>query len=771
MAALLGLAAAAAWKACGPDFYRAVFSYLRHPDLPRTEFIDGRLGVLQPTFARSYLVIAYRYLNGIGLNPREREQARDYYKDRGTSSWDNTGINWPARWRALRSQIKSPVPPQSSLITGGQLAYDPETHTFDLNCADDAFRVAVHTLEARRVQFALTSRAFRSWLSAQDAVFRNCDSDHPEIPQPAASDLPPVIRADREYQIAAANFYAGKYDAAIDQFRRISRDPSSPWRTISHYLVLRTLFRDTDDDQPSQHTIDQIRIEGQTILADPGLASIHGMTWNLLNRAGVREADPAYFRDLAHLLSSKGQDNGLREELWNYTTLYDHIIGAADPNAIFPPAKPSPVDASHFRDADLTDWIFSYQARDTSSFSHSIARWRETHSAAWLLAALSRATPANDTAALLQSAAAVPASSPAYLTARFHLLRLEEENGNKSTARNGLDAVLASPALSGLPSSTNLFRGLRMRTAPTLDDFLKYAVRRPVLVTIQLNFGEEPHFWYEEQIPARPKATDLFDADATRVLNRQTPFRFLREAALNGSLPRDLESEALIIAFTRGVMLGDDVSDIAKRLSANPDLTAFANAYVNENTAEGKRFAAAFLLLHRPEARPYFATGITRQSKPGRLDPYRDNWWCPMDIEAAMDSRANYSWYSETPNLLQASAANLTPDFLAGSPYDQARRELAKLGTLGAATDFLGGIVLPYAKSHTDDPRVPEALYWLVRAGHYGCADVNSWKTTRAAFQALQLRYPKTRWAKQTPVWIKNDFDIRQERKARESNN
>jgi hypothetical protein len=76
LASAFALLAATGWRlaqACAPNFLRAVFSYARHPDLPRTEFIDGRLGVLQPTFARSYLVIAYRYLNGIGMNPRERE--------------------------------------------------------------------------------------------------------------------------------------------------------------------------------------------------------------------------------------------------------------------------------------------------------------------------------------------------------------------------------------------------------------------------------------------------------------------------------------------------------------------------------------------------------------------------------------------------------------------------------------------------------------------------------------------------------------------------
>jgi hypothetical protein len=203
------LLAAAGYRlalACAPDFYRAVFSYVRHPDLPRTGFIDGRLGVLQPTFARSYLVIAYRYLNGIGMNPREREQARDYYKDRETGAWDHLGTDWAAHWRAVRSQIASPAAPPTSLITGGQLLYDPETHSFALNCAEDAFRFAVHTLEARRARFGVGSRAFRSWLAAQDMVFRNCDEEKAQIPEEASTDMPSLIRADREYQIAAASF-------------------------------------------------------------------------------------------------------------------------------------------------------------------------------------------------------------------------------------------------------------------------------------------------------------------------------------------------------------------------------------------------------------------------------------------------------------------------------------------------------------------------------------------------------------------------------------
>jgi hypothetical protein len=768
------LLAATGWRlaqACAPDFCRAVFSYARHPDLPRTEFIDGRLGVLQPTFARSYLVIAYRYLNGIGMNAKEREQVRDYYKDRGTGSWDHMGADWPAQWWVARSRIKSPPAPTTPLITGGQLAYDAETHSFALNCAEDAFRVAIHTLEERCGRFGVASPAFRSWLGAQDTVFANCKGGRAEIPPAASADLPPLIRADREYQIAAAHFYARNYPAALDRFRRIGLDASSPWSAISRYLVMRTLLRMTDDPKTAQQAGAQLQAEAQATLSDAKLAPIHGMTWNLVERNGIRQRDQNYFRELARLLSAKGQDDGLREELWNYADLYDRVIGEADPNDRYPSSKAVSADVSRFRDADLSDWIFSFQSRDSAVFSHCLDRWRQTRSPAWLLAALSHAGAAEaDNDGLARAAAAIHEESPAYLTARFHLLRMDLELGERPAARDGLDALLSSAALRNLPSSVNLFRGLRMLAAPNLDDFIRFAARGPVMVTLQTNSGEAPGY-YGEEGARRQQAGDLFDADATRVLNRETPFRLLKESALNAPLPPKLRPEALTIAFTRGLMLGQDLSEMARRLGeTEPELSAFTGAYLKETTDDGRRFAAAFLLLHRPEARPYFASGIGRQLQPGKLDEYRDNWWCPMDIEIELDARANFGWYgTPTPNLLQKSAATVTPEFLAGNTSVESKREMDTLETLGAATDFLGGIVLPFAQSHPDDSRVPEALYWVVRAGHYGCADVNTWKTTRAAFRVLHLRYPKTSWAIRTPTWFKNDFDIRREVKMRQS--
>ncbi len=52
-----------------------VTTFARHPDVPRTQYVAGQLGVVLPSFATSYHVIAYRYFEGLGLNEGERSQA------------------------------------------------------------------------------------------------------------------------------------------------------------------------------------------------------------------------------------------------------------------------------------------------------------------------------------------------------------------------------------------------------------------------------------------------------------------------------------------------------------------------------------------------------------------------------------------------------------------------------------------------------------------------------------------------------------------------
>lgn len=69
------------------------------------------------------------------------------------------------------------------------------------------------------------------------------------------------------------------------------------------------------------------------------------------------------------------------------------------------------------------------------------------------------------------------------------------------------------------------------------------------------------------------------------------------------------------------------------------------------------------------------------------------------------------------------------------------------------APNWLAQQVLNFAKSHADDPHVPEAVHLVVTAGHLGCTDEATAAFSKSAFQLLHKNYPASDWAKKTPYW------------------
>jgi hypothetical protein len=59
-------------RACGPDFGADVFIRPLRPD-DAARYLSGKLGVLQPSYPRSDLIYAYRYL--VGGNRVDRGKA------------------------------------------------------------------------------------------------------------------------------------------------------------------------------------------------------------------------------------------------------------------------------------------------------------------------------------------------------------------------------------------------------------------------------------------------------------------------------------------------------------------------------------------------------------------------------------------------------------------------------------------------------------------------------------------------------------------------
>ena len=84
----------------------------------------------------------------------------------------------------------------------------------------------------------------------------------------------------------------------------------------------------------------------------------------------------------------------------------------------------------------MTDWILDFESYGKNAEAARVAHWQQSHSLAWLVSALAYAGPETpQLGQLLDAAAAVPASSPAFLTIEFHRDRLLTAAGKADQAR------------------------------------------------------------------------------------------------------------------------------------------------------------------------------------------------------------------------------------------------------------------------------------------------------------------------------------------------
>jgi hypothetical protein len=719
-------------QACGPFFPQAIFTNKLHPDFPLEDYARGELGILQKSYARSYLVIAYRYLTDRALDPPQQAAVLSLWKERLSSNWPDHR-QWIKDWQAARKQV-------AGVGAGPEIRdtfRDIKRRYWYANCLEDTFRSAITTLNERIRRFGADSEAMREWVAGQDAVLQNC-ADKESIPAPLAAAADPLIRADRAYQIAAAHFYAAHFDVAEKLFRQIATDRASPWRVIAPYLAVRALVRKatlTVEDENAEHTLlRRAANELSGISQDPGLKTIHAAARRLSAVIRLRAEPMARLHELAAEILKKDSAETWKQDLSDYTWLL---------NRIRQPEKPT----------DLTDWVLTYKAGDAAALDHALDQWHETKSIHWLMAVLdkSRAGQAHVDEALAQAATVSP-KSPAYLTIAYQRARLLEELGRVDEARKLLDQLILEPQSKASRSAFNLLLARRFQLARNLDEFLKYAPRIPALVAA----GEEAEQAFAEQseYASRP----FFDEDAADALSRAFSLHMLKDAALKPLLPAALRRELLFAAWLRAVLLGKDRIALELIRAVDPiapSLAADLRSYARAGNIPARKFAAAYLILRHPGLRPYVAAGVGRTTPLDRIDDFKDNWWCSLDaILGSKISLNNVSWGIQgqpAPGTLPDKMN--PPRFVSTEEVLIAERERAELMKLGAAPNYLGSIVIEWAKKHPTDPRVPEALHLAVRATRFGCTDQASGAISRTAFEVLHRRYPQSEWTKKTPYW------------------
>jgi hypothetical protein len=734
--------------------------YSQHPDVPFEKFVQGELGVVQPTFARSYLVVAYRYASGVPLTADEQQSAIALWQGRGIDpaniypQYYSAGpdvhrenhylqdakdeSDGPKDWLEVRGQIDSASPPEIDQLQ------KLETHNSFVNCSNDAFATAAATLAQRIKQFGKDNPGIQDWVAAQDAVFANCagDAGKAVLPEAASSSLPEPLRYDRDYQIAAARMYSNQYDEAIQAFQKIAAEQKSPWHDIAPYLVARTMVRRATLDvprtqSPYNRSVPVPSFEPQQmqaaadytrkLLTDSPNRPFAAPLQELLDRAEFRLHPAERTAELSRLLSEPPPNGRFYHWLWDYTWLLDRRRDSTGDLGQRSPEEYAKQLPERQKD-NLTDWIITFQMEGAIAAEHALQVWQSNRgSVPWLLSTISK-TDANSpqVSEVLAAADRVPASSPAHTSLFYHRMRLRNGIGKFAEVRQSIDAYLAStPKL--MPIARDYLLNLRLDAAIDLDDAVRFLPRENCSV--------------DNRLPPPNCSTSIAEYSA-RYLDA-LPLDSLVQVLGNRNLADSEKAKFVRNAWLRAVLLRRD--DVAQSLDGqafqpgayqmpfgNDVIEHLLKEYESAATPEEKQFAAVFLMQHQ------YAFGYDMGSTGA---------WC-ASARAFKDGPSGWTEPGSPAVPLGA------PSFLTEAQREQAKTEQAALEHADSQANYYTKVVLHYAQSHPEDPRVPEALSRAVKNTRMNCSNPRTGELSEAAFNLLHKRYGDTSWAKNTKYWF-----------------
>ncbi len=705
----------------------------------RAALAAGRVGIVKTTAPAAVRYLDWRLLTGL---------------DSGAAATEALATPCCGGWQDLSGgwvQARREVPGVSPDVYWISTERQGPNYTAIPTCFGDAFTTATATLKARIAAHGAASPWVRAWVAAQDAVFEACSKPGIRLP-PLDPAAPAWLRADRLYQQAALALYDGRFADAEASFAAIGRDPASPWQKLALYLQARAVQRAAlTTRDPAAFARAHAAIA--TLAAAPDGTYGKGEIGRMQQVLEYHE-HPAALRDrLDQALNQKVPGPDIAVQFTDYWSL------SADK-----PDKP-----------EAADWIATLGTRNAAEgLAHATRRWQETRRTPWLVAALALVGRGDPAAVPLATAAEqLPAGDPAWLTARYHLLRLRIGTLPDAALRAQVDAILARSDLT--PADRNIFLALRAQLATGLGDFATQALRTPYCRLSLDSCFDYPGAAADSMLARQGGGWVGFGPDALLVIDR-LPLAERLALGRTATLPAELRLDLALTNYVRAVLLGNNaaVNETARALIALlPQVRGDWQRILRTAPGPDKRFAETFVLAKIPSLRPdladygrpfgtaasfggYWTAWLVRPprgAKPATFPPARayvpGGWWNRGAPEEAGDADlvCNEKCGVGAPLHLPAFAQPLQA---AALRERSAFRSDADLGEGVTGGTSLWEEALAYVAAHPRDPRAAEALYRLNRVGRWGG---NHNQLSKRAFRLLHARYPGTVWAKRSPYY------------------
>lgn len=771
-------------QACAPDLAYSILVNGNHPDLPLKLYAAGNLGIVQPGWAKSYLVVAYRYLTLKPLSRNEQDSIVNlwHYRIKSGSRFSSMGlIDDRDAYLALRSKAIGADPKKNQ-----DLSWNMDRFCYEQGISDSSMSQARQTLASLLQKYKPLSPQVREWVTAQDGIFglpvKNQKIIVPaELPKSADSTLQDY----RNYQIAAANFYLRKYDKAVAKFEQVAAKANSPLREIASYMVLRVKAADcrlamTDENNTVTHLLQNAAAHATKVSTREDILNLLRPI-NYLNQTSVQAVK---------MLSSdivKGTTQRFGGDVGDLTFLLDG--NPLHPEASESSSTDSKSDAMSEESktideliaaSDLADWVITIQnsafsdmnyddspeakakekAREKRNASHALQMWRKTQSTPWLVAAITlNGLRSPDTSDLFNTAKNVARTSPAYFTCKFYIADALIEAGKKQEARAVLSPLLSAANLP--PSSRNLFSMQMAAASASAADYLKFAVQQAP-ETLESNTDlVTPKFLKAESSNSYSTEVPAFDSEVADDISRNAPLSTWMSFAQSNSTSKQFKTIVLRSAWTRAQLLerNDQALKISDALaSTNPVLRNAVAKFKSAPAGPARQFAGACVVLKNFGMTPYLQGGLERHGeRVDEFDWYNGNFWVPLPLVKPKKENDQDSWsFYETVAFngsvgmrerIKGYGENGLNSRLTPAEKKQADAERALL-LKNNPSRYYGETVLSWAKSHPSDPDVPEMLYRVVKLPKWTAESSDGSAFSKKAYFALHKNYPGSKWAK-----------------------